>query len=398
MFIDKIRLIPRYNWDYGVLDLATAFKAAFGFGISDNAALQEIFGAAPILSTSGRTSLYAILKALNLPKDSSVGVPLFCCPVVFDAIRQAGLKPEFIDIDLGDYCLSPADLDRKKKGLSAVVVVHMFGHPADMDPINTVAGDLPVIEDCAQSLFSTYKGRQTGFLSTVSFFSFRSGKYLSAGEGSAIFTRDPNLFSALSSLVGRFQPHGFLGEFIRSGSTYIKSSLYKRPWYGLMGRPVGVKLDKKLNLTAKTGFALAQIAKSDLAVIRKKIGGFRAKCQQQRENALFLLRSLDVGGAVVLPAEKPECWSNFYQFVLRFRSPEDRDYMADHLARSGVDTAKYLDEVVELARTEYGYREGCPNSEASSKRVLSIPNHYTLSAGELAKIADRLNQGAKSLR
>jgi perosamine synthetase len=393
---DSIRLIPRYNWDYGVLDLGKACLAAFGPRRTENGALQEIFGAAPVFSTSGRASLYAILTALKLPKNSSVGVPLFCCPVVFDAIKQAGLKPEFIDINLDDYCLSAADLSRKKKGLSAVVVVHMFGHPADMDGINAAAGDLPVIEDCAQSLFSTYKGRQTGFLSKVSFFSFRSGKYLSAGEGSAIFTRDPALFSALSSLAERFQAHSFQGELIRSGSTYIKSSLYKRPWYGLIGRPVGVRLDKKLNLTAKRGFELAQIAKSDLAVIQKKIVGFQTKCIQQRENAYYLLKRL-VMGDVILPVEKPDCWSNFYQFVLRFSSTEGRDFMADHLARSGVDTAKYLDEVMELARAEYGYQGGCPNSESCSKRVLSIPNHYTLSLKDLDKIADCLNQGAKSL-
>jgi dTDP-4-amino-4,6-dideoxygalactose transaminase len=396
MITDRIQLIPRYNWDYGVADLATASKAVFGPRRTANGALQEIFGAPPVFSTSGRASLFAILTALNLPKNSSIGVPLFCCPVVFDAIKQAGLRPEFLDIDLDDYCLSADDLDRKKKGLSAVVVVHMFGHPADMDGINAAAGDLPVIEDCAQSLFSTYKGRQTGFLSQVSFFSFRSGKYLSAGEGSAIFTRDPALFSALSSVAERFQAHSFLGELIRSGSTYIKSSLYKRPWYGLVGRPVGVRLDKKLNLTAKRGFELAQIAKSDLAVIEKKIGSFQAKCIQQRENAYYLLKRL-VMGDVVLPLEKPDCWSNFYQFVLRFSSTEGRDSMADHLARSGVDTAKYLDEVMELARAEYGYREGCPNSESCSKRVLSIPNHYNLSLKDLDKIADCLNQGAKIL-
>jgi hypothetical protein len=115
MLADKIQLIPRYNWDYGFFDLATACMGALMPRKVENGALGGIFESSPVFTTSGRASLFAILTALNLPKNSSVGVPLFCCPVVFDAIRQAGLKPEFIDIDVGDYCLSPADLDRKNE-------------------------------------------------------------------------------------------------------------------------------------------------------------------------------------------------------------------------------------------------------------------------------------------
>ena len=124
------------------------------------------------------------------PPAPQVGVPLFCCSVVFDAICQAGLTPRFIDSSVDDYNLSIEDLQKKRSGLAAVVPVHMFGKPADMDAIDAAAEGIPVIEDCAQSLLSTYKGRLTGLLSTVSFFSFRCGKYISAGEGSAIICRD----------------------------------------------------------------------------------------------------------------------------------------------------------------------------------------------------------------
>jgi len=95
-------------------------------------------------------------------------------------------------VNLENYCLSPADLKDKISSLKAIVLVHMFGHPADMEPILATCDGIPVIEDCAQSLFGKYKGTYTGFLSGYSFFSFRSGKYISAGEGSALFLKDPS--------------------------------------------------------------------------------------------------------------------------------------------------------------------------------------------------------------
>ena len=132
-------------------------------------------------------------------------MPLFCCSVVFNAICQAGLIPRFLDSNIDDCNLSVEDLRKKRAELAAVVAIHMFGNPCDMDAIIAVADSMPVIEDCAQSVFSTYKGRQTGLLSTASFFSFRCGKYISAGEGSAILCRDPELTNNIERMVNTFE-------------------------------------------------------------------------------------------------------------------------------------------------------------------------------------------------
>jgi perosamine synthetase len=396
MIHEKINLIPRYNWDYGLFDLSKALPAAFGDGLDLAAAFERIFGHRPILTTSGRASLYAILKSLNLAEGSYIGVPLFCCPVVFDAIEQAGLVPKFIDINLADYNVSPADLEKKSNRLSAVVVVHMFGHPADMNAISKVCGDVPIIEDCAQSLFSMYKGRYTGFESTASFYSFRSGKYISAGEGSAIFSSDPSLQSAIKDLVERFEEWGVCQEITHCSATFMKSFFYQKPWYGLFGSTIGKVLDKRLNLTAKTGFKCRQISKGDSTIIGRRIEGFIEKVNKQRENALALLGRIRIAEAI-LPIEKEDCFSNYYQFAIRFPDRNQRDFVAEYLLRSGVDSAKYLDEVVGLARDRYGYSGDCPNAELASKTVLAVPHHYTLSDEELNYIADTLNEAGTQL-
>jgi len=388
---NRINLIPRYNWDYSLTDLEKTIRAAFHRKLQDHSKLSGIFGMEPLFTTSGRASLYAILKSLNLPGGSGVGVPLFCCPVVFETIKTSGLKPIFIDIDLDTYNLAPHDLRKKCATLAAVIAVDMFGHPSDIDEIAPACGrTIPVIEDCAQSLFSTYKGILSGSRTLVSFFSFRSGKYISAGEGSAIFCTDPSLRESLQRTLETFTKWPLHQEMSHCFATYIKSLLYHRPWYGLIGRPIGTILDKKMNLTAKIGVELRKISKSDYCIINDRIGDFPDRVEEQRKRAFYLLERIRLN-KVVLPTERPECRSNYYQFAIRFTTAEARDNAALRLADQGIDSAKYLDDVVEDATRVYGYDGGCPNAELCSKTVLVVPNYYTLSIADMDRIANAIN-------
>jgi dTDP-4-amino-4,6-dideoxygalactose transaminase len=383
-------LIPRYNWDYDLSDCFTAVRAVFSGPPSGERSLENIFGETPVLTTSGRVSLYLILRSLQLPEGSPVGVPLFVCPIVFEAVREAGLAPVFLDVDMDDYTLSVRDLQKKRNSLAAVIAVHMFGHPADMDEISRVCGDIPVIEDCAQALFSRYKGEYAGFLSAASFFSFRSGKYVSAGEGSAIFSRDPELLNAIREAAARLPEWSMTRELIHCASVYLKSTLYHRPWYGLVGRPLGAVLDRRYNLTAKTGISLFGISRCDRAVMERKIRDLLPRIDRQRRNSLYLLENLRLGTAV-LPREKPGCTGNFFQFAIRLPDRETRDRMSAYLVEHGIDSARYLDDVADIARKRYGYRGDCPDAEHCAQTVLVIPNYYTLKESDLGHMVSALN-------
>jgi hypothetical protein len=176
----------------------------------------------------------------------------------------------------------------------------------------------------------------------------------------------------------------------------MKSFFYQKPWYGLFGSPIGRMLDKRLNLTAKTGFILKQISKCDSQTIDRRINTFLEKINKQRQNALVLLRKIRIEQAI-LPIEKEDCISNYYQFAIRFRDSDQRNILAEYLLKSGIDSAKYLDDVVDLTRNRYGYTGDCPNAELSSKTVLVIPHHYTLSDKELNYIAGTLNEAGGQL-
>jgi perosamine synthetase len=393
---DHINLIPRNNWDYGGKAL---FDSIAGLsGNSEKAPnIEKTFNQKPVWTNSGRTSLYAILKSLELPQGASVGVPLFCCSVVFDAICQAGLSPRFLDSNINDFNISVEDLHTKLIDLSAVIAVHMFGNPCDLDAIIASAGNKPLIEDCAQSVFSTYKGKMTGTLSTASFFSFRCGKYISAGEGSAIFCRDSELKKKIERITNSFKSWSPLEMLADSLLTFIKATLYNRPWYGLIGNPIGMRLDKKMNLTAKDGFTTRKIASTHLRLIDARITNFQEKIILQREHAHFLLDAI-VPGYFELPSNGMDCSNNWYQFALRFQNQDQRDAMAFYLMNHGIDTSKYLDNIVDEARSTYGYHGDCPNAEQLSKTVLLVPISYKLNTFDMKHIARSINEGARIIR
>jgi dTDP-4-amino-4,6-dideoxygalactose transaminase len=394
--LERRKLIPRNNWDFGFKALGTALA---GLPSPSGQALNtgRIFQQDAVWTNSGRASLYAILKSLELPAGAKVGVPLFCCSVVFNAIHRAGFTPCFIDSDISDGNMSVEDLRKKRNDLAAVVVVHMFGKPCAMDAILDAASNLPVIEDCAQSLFSTYKGKLTGLLSTASFFSFRCGKYISAGEGSAILCQDPELRRKIQQTVAGFASWSTPKMFIDAFLTLVKASLYKRPWYGLLGYPVGMRLDKKLNLTAKEGFEPLKIAPTYLALIDARVAHFQEKINIQREHAKTLLKAV-APGDFALPAEDPDGRSNWFQFALRFSNARQRDAMADYLFARGIDTSKYLDGIADETRSNYGYAGDCPNAEQLSKTILLVPIYYTLHNVDIEYIIQTINESTSILR
>ena len=143
--------------------------------------------------TSG---LYAAMGAIGVgPGDEVIVSPYTMsasaiAPVVFNAV------PVFADIDPRTYCLDPDSVRSKvTERTRAIIVVHLFGQPADMDGINAIAREynLKVIEDCAQAPFATYKGKPVGTLGDIGVFSFNYHKHIHTGEGGIVTTDDEHL-------------------------------------------------------------------------------------------------------------------------------------------------------------------------------------------------------------
>src|SRR5579883_2046260 len=119
-------------------------------------------------------------------------MPSYTCVAVTNAVRYVGATPALADIDPHTYNLDAGDARRRLTAATrAVIVPHMFGLPADMDPLTEWG--IPVIEDCAQTLGATYRGRRVGGFGTVSICSFYATKLLTTGEGGMLLSDSDTL-------------------------------------------------------------------------------------------------------------------------------------------------------------------------------------------------------------
>ncbi|MGD0226587.1 MAG: DegT/DnrJ/EryC1/StrS family aminotransferase [Terriglobia bacterium] len=146
--------------------------------------------------TSGSAALITAVAALEAGPGDEVILPAWTWYSCYNAIVAAGATPVFAEIDDSMH-LDPSDIERHITPRTKVImVVHIMGESADMDPILAVARrhHLTVLEDCAQSMGATYKGRAVGSIGDCGIYSFQVCKTISAGEGGALVTNDPHLF------------------------------------------------------------------------------------------------------------------------------------------------------------------------------------------------------------
>lgn len=373
-------LIPRFNFDYTLTDFSTSIKSLLKEEY-DLEALRSAFGQRDFFFTNyGRTALYVILKALNLPPKSKIGVPLYCCTVVFDAIINAGHTPRFIDIN-DNYTMDPEDLKNKVNDLSALVVIHTFGRPADMDKIKKIAGKLPLIEDCSHSLLSEYKGKITGTIGDMAIFSL--AKYLSAGGGGLLVVNNRSFKENIREEINLLNKPAVSDEFKHASIAYMRALFYHKPWFGLIGLPVGSMLEGKVDLMTKKSSKMTAEYKTYTGVTSKKLKDFRSKVEIQRKNSFFLLDELKES-SLVLPFEEKNTYCNYYLFPLRV---SNRDKTCEYLRRNGIDTTKLFSQTPAVSRAVYDYKGDCPNTEEIAHNIITIPNHYVLRKKELQKVA-----------
>lgn len=149
---------------------------------------------------SGFFAIFLSVVALG-GDQSRVYLPSFVCREVYDAVKMAGAEAVLCDID-EDFNISLSDvkkkLSRKTKKKKILILPHMFGLPADLDSF--LALDIPIIEDCANSIGATYKGKQTGTLGDIGMFSFEATKMMTTGQGGALVSRHAKLMDKISRL------------------------------------------------------------------------------------------------------------------------------------------------------------------------------------------------------
>jgi len=182
-----------------------------------------------IATTSCTAALELALQTLGVKAHDEVIVPDFTFPATGNVVFSANATPVLVDVDYSSYNIYPDEVERAiTKRTKAIVVVHLFGHSAEMDPLVELAKehDCYIVEDAACSLGALYKGKPTGTLGDIACFSFHPRKILTTGEGGMLVTNDDLLAEKAAAL----KDHGKLAvngktSFVYPGHNYRMSDV-----------------------------------------------------------------------------------------------------------------------------------------------------------------------------
>lgn len=161
---------------------------------------------AAVSACNGTVALHLALLALNVRQGDEVLVPSLAFVAVANAVRYVGAEPVFVDVDPSTWCMNPELIEERiSPKTRGIIAVHNYGHPADMDAINELAGvhGLWVVEDAAEAHLARYRGRVVGGLGDIGTFSFYGNKIMSCGEGGALTLSNAQLETRIRTLRGQ---------------------------------------------------------------------------------------------------------------------------------------------------------------------------------------------------
>lgn len=156
--------------------------------------------------TNGTLALHLALMALGIGAEDEVIVPSFTYIATANAVRYTGAEVVFADSCPDTWQIDPIDIESKiTEKTKAIIAVHLYGHPCDMDKIITIAKKyrLFVVEDCAEAIGSEYNNRKVGSFGDISVFSFFGNKTITCGEGGMVLTNNKTLFDRAVHIKGQ---------------------------------------------------------------------------------------------------------------------------------------------------------------------------------------------------
>jgi len=304
---------------------------------------------------SGTAAIFLSLRALNIKRGDEVIIPSFSFIATANPILEVGAKPVFVDIDPRTYTIDP-EKTRKAvtKRTKAIMPVHLYGHPADMDPILDVAkeNDLYVVEDACQAHGAKYKGRRTGGIGHVACFSFYPSKNMTVcSDGGAVVTNDEEIAEKVRKLrdLGRVDKYVFDLRGYNLRFNEIQAA-------------IGIKQLEKL-----------------------------PRWNESRRNiAKMYNKALD--DLVTIPIE--ESWAKhvYHLYVIRTKK---RDKLKEFLGNCGISTLVHYPVPIHEQPAITSVMRNLPklkNTERFAKEVLSIPMHPTVTKREVEYVSGKIRE------
>ena len=395
MFSEPIRVVPVLDSDGLVVDLATFDKRVY-FPVAEpkfgDAELRYViecvlsgwvssagkfvtrfeeqfsefcetkFG---VSSSSGTTALHLSLLALGIGYGDEVIVPSLTFIATANAVTFTGAKPVFVDSEPDTWNIDPAEIKRAITAKTkAIIPVHVYGHPANMDPILDIAREynLSVIEDAAEAHGALYKGKKVGSLGDMGIFSFYGNKIVTTGEGGMIATDNEELAEKMRI----FRDHGMDPK--------------RRYWHPVIGYNYRIT-----NIQAALG--VAQMERIDQIV------------EQKRRNAVLFAKGLQNVSGITLPPEATWAKNVYWLYSILVDAESfgisSRD-LRKLLKERGIETRPLFPPVHQ--QPIYNTGQNLPVCEKLSRCGLSLPSSVNLTGGEIEKIVNEIRNIRESIR
>ncbi len=310
---------------------------------------------------SGSDALLASIKALDIGPNDEVVVPSYTYIASVETVLLAGAKPVLVDIDPATFNIDPdcveSAITQKTK---AMMPVHLYGQPADMDPLIAIAKkhNLRIIEDTTQSIGAEFNDKKVGSFGDTGCISFFPTKNLGAyGDGGMVVTNNQKT-----------------AEYIKAWRIHGQRKKYYTDFIGDSSR-----LD-----ALQAAILLVKLKYLD-------------KWSQKRQNNAELYNSLLNHNAIVKPIVGPNRTHVFHQYTIRIKNK--RDKLQQYLKERDIPTIVYypISQHAQKAYHHLGYKPGSlPNSEQAAKEALSLPNYPEMPEEDIHTVAKTINNFFKT--
>ena len=310
-----------------------------------------------VATTNGTTALHAAMAGLGLGAGDTVVTTPFSFVATANAVRLAGAEPVFADVTVTTANINPLAVERaiadRDGDVDAILPVHLYGCPAEMDALRDIADDhgVPIVEDAAQAHGAEYDGESVGALGDVGCFSFYPTKNMTTGEGGMVVTDRADVAERVRSFVN----HG------------------RAPDDGNRHERVG------------HNFRMPNTA---AAIGRVQLQRLPSFVRSRREHAAVLTDAL-ADTDVRTPAEPAGTRHAYHQYTVR---TDDRDELAAALDEFGVGTGVYYPAAIHQQPAYDDVTATAPVAEALAEQVLSLPVHPHLSGDEVAALRHAIDR------
>ncbi len=311
--------------------------------------------------SSGTAALHLSLIASGIGPGDEVIVPAYTFPATANVVELVGARPVLVDVDLDTYNIL---VEHIEKAISfktkAIIPVHLFGNPADMEPIMEIAReyDLVVIEDAAGALGSEYKGKKCGTIGTIGCFSFHPRKIITTGEGGMVVTNNDDIAERVRKLRNHgMQAMGFRYDFVIAGFNYRMNELE------------------------------AVLGINQMREIQKIIA------ERQKLAKLYMDFLRDIPN-IAFQKTLPEATTVWQAFVIRLRD-RNIDSIWNILQEAGikVNIGTYALHLLKFYVDKYGYKlSDYPNAAELYMKSLALPFYNGMAPESIKQVADTLRE------